>query len=499
MHHRRPRPSPSVKVRGALAGLSTRLSKRTGPMLAVTATVALTAGAALVVPAHLTDSVGMARLALAAVDTTARPTRASQATDAAPGETTARAQWTAGHGAGRHMSRSASATPDGAIPVDTQNGAAPDGAKPAATAGPNRAIDRRGDHRRQQPAQVTPPNPACTLIVPADPTTAGGLTTPYELTATQRRDGACHESNPDQSAFVEAAVLDLDTGALGVYHPLVVDRGTTPAVPPAPVKLPAHAVVGVWFGFNGNTLTLKGDGAAACVNGLGRSVFGQFAYCNAAPFFAGANAAIAAHRLVVPPLGTGTDGLPCPTTRDFAVVDQDQSDNLATSYRVIDGQIAQDIPAASGGTKLTNGSDEGLLAKAISPALGCKPFTAPDLTNGGATNTPALALNELSAAAHQAGAALVPTSDPMVQVDGETSQRKTNLYRAGVDMPALPAGQSPRAYCAALTQIAPARLQRDRELFRLAPSPALGSPNLFRFLQDRFQATLQNLNCSTGR
>jgi hypothetical protein len=87
----------------------------------------------------------------------------------------------------------------------------------------------------------------------------------------------------------------------------------------------------------------------------------------------------------------------------------------------------------------------------------------------------------------------------MVQVDGETSQKKTNLYRAGVDQPSLPAGQSPRAYCAALVQTAPARLQRDRQLFGLAPSPALGSPNLYRFLEDRFQATLQNLNCSTGR
>jgi hypothetical protein len=335
--------------------------------------------------------------------------------------------------------------------------------------------------------------------VPADPTSERGLTTAYQLTATDRGAGACHETDPDQAAFVEAAVLDLDTGALGIYHPLVIDAGTAPAIAPAPVRLPAHAVVGVWFGFNGDTLTLDGAGAAGCVNGLRGSRFGQFAYCNAQQFFAAAHAAIAAHRLVVPPLGTGSDGLPCPTTRDFSVVDQDQSDNLATAYRVIKGRVAQDVPAATVGTKLTNGSDEGLLAKAIDPALGCAPFTPPDLTNGGATNTPALALNELSAAAWQAGpVALVPTSDPMVQVDGATSVEKTNLYRAGVDQPALPAGQSARAYCAELVRAAPARMKGALAQFRGAASPAVGSADLLAFLTDRYRATLQNLNCATG-
>src|SRR5439155_24839120 len=159
-------------------------------------------------------------------------------------------------------------------------------------------------------------NPNCTLVVPANPLSAAGLATPYQLVATNRRDGACHEANADQAAFVEAAVLNPATGALSVYHPLVVDQGRQPAVAPALPALPAGAVVGIWFGSNGETLTLRGAEAAAlpagrCVNGLGRSLFGQFAYCNAPAFFQAANAAIAAKKLAVPPAAQGRDGMPC--------------------------------------------------------------------------------------------------------------------------------------------------------------------------------------------
>ena len=49
---------------------------------------------------------------------------------------------------------------------------------------------------------------------------------------------------------------------------------------------------------------------------------GQFAYCNASAFYAAANVEILLGFLHVPNIGTGTDGLPCPTVRHFAVVDQ---------------------------------------------------------------------------------------------------------------------------------------------------------------------------------
>jgi len=200
-----------------------------------------------------------------------------------------------------------------AVPLVLVGGA---GVVLAATAPPAAAPDAAA-------AAPADPNPNCSLIVPADPLSAKGLATPYQLVATDRRQGACHESNDAQAAFVEAAVLNPATGAVSVYHPLVVDRGTQPAAAPVTPALPAGAVVGIWFGYNGDTLTLRGAPAAArCVNGLGGSLFGQYAYCNAPAFFTAANAAVTAKKLSVPAAQTGKDGLPCPTVRDFGVVDQ---------------------------------------------------------------------------------------------------------------------------------------------------------------------------------
>ena len=75
-------------------------------------------------------------------------------------------------------------------------------------------------------------NPNCTLIVPANPLTAKGLATPYQLTATDPAAGPCDESNDNQTAFVQGAVLNPRTGQVSIYDPLVVDAGTQPAVAP---------------------------------------------------------------------------------------------------------------------------------------------------------------------------------------------------------------------------------------------------------------------------
>src|SRR5207244_7947417 len=97
-------------------------------------------------------------------------------------------------------------------------------------------------------------------------------------------------------------------------------------------------------------------------------------------FFQAANQAIRAGKLVPPPLGQGQDGLPCPTTRDFSIVDQDQSDNVTTTYLVTaSGQIAQDTKAnatALGGQVQKNGSDERLITL-VDKALSCTPWMAP--------------------------------------------------------------------------------------------------------------------------
>ncbi len=156
------------------------------------------------------------------------------------------------------------------------------------------------------------PNPNCTLVVPANPLSATGLATPYQLTATKASTGHCHESNTAQSAFVEATILDPATGALSVYRPLIIDLRTRPAATPIVPKLPNGAVVGLWFGFNGDTLTLRGSGAAQCVNGFHGSLFGQVAYCNGPAFFTAANKAISQGKLTVPQLGTAKDGQTVP-------------------------------------------------------------------------------------------------------------------------------------------------------------------------------------------
>jgi hypothetical protein len=57
-------------------------------------------------------------------------------------------------------------------------------------------------------------NQDCTLIVPNNPLTATGLATPYQLKATNPADGPCHEADKNQSAFVQAAVIDLDNGQI---------------------------------------------------------------------------------------------------------------------------------------------------------------------------------------------------------------------------------------------------------------------------------------------
>jgi hypothetical protein len=356
-------------------------------------------------------------------------------------------------------------------------------------------------------------NMDCTLLVPDQPLSAAGLATPFQLSATNPRVGACHEANLAQAAFVQGAVIDPASGAISIYNPLVTDRGVAPAVAPTPPMVPAGAVVALWFGFNGDVLRLRGArfstlGAANCVNGLPWSPFGQFASCNAQQFFQRANQLIQAGRLAVPALGTGRDGKTCPTVRDFAVVDHDQSDNVTTSYLITpDGRSAPPTAgnqASVGGARtITNASDNRLLAVALDSALGCAPWMAPDLANGGTPAT-ALPLDELQAARFQAApVATVPAGDPMAQVSGRPSLAKQNLYRLGVDQVPVATTRQAQAemqtYCTNLVRLTPARLMLDRALTESEPSPDPAAANsLFTFLAQRYVHTFgaKGLNCS---
>jgi hypothetical protein len=568
-------------------------------------------------------------------------------------------------------------------------------------------------------------NPNCTLIVPANPLTAEGLASPYQLTATDPAAGPCDEANNAQTAFVQGGILNPSTGQISIYDPLVVDAGAQPAVAPVVPQLPAGAVVALWFGYNGTTLTLAGAdqnlttgtnptatatatdataqaapttspsgsasattpagsatptgsassaaaasptdsaspgtsatatptastpavnsapagtqatgapssapastsaatagasvqsvgsaplppssaGSAGWLNAsltsvsepgavgsshhhhpspspsattsasatssaptqaptptssgitaptasasatatatggaptdppvnlgdapaasptqdtilqnancvAGENINGQFSSftqvgaCNATAFFSAANTAIAAHKLRVPAPGTAKDGQTCLTTRSFALIDQDQSDNVTTEYLTTgNGQTAQDTAAnrssLGGSTTLFNGSDNGLLDLFVDPALACSPWEAPNLADGGAL-APGLPLDELQAAAWagrqgSGASALVPLNDPMTLDDnGNFSTDKTNTYRSLVDMPALPVGQSPAAYCSDMENIQGTRLQQDVNLLINGPSPTpAAANNLFTFLAMRLQQSFMNLNCGS--
>jgi hypothetical protein len=328
--------------------------------------------------------------------------------------------------------------------------------------------------------------------------------------------GPCHEANPMQSAFVQAATVNPHTGALDVYDPLVIDQGTQPAIKPVVPAVPAGSVIGIWFGFNGAVLTLQGTQAhtlkqGRCVNGLPGSPFGQFAYCNAVNFFRAANLAIRNGKIVPPLLGKDLKGLTCPTTRDFFIVDQDQSDNVTTEYlATADGRLAQFTTknrlALPHAVIITNASDNRLLI-GVAAAIGCTLWMRPNLADPGNVQA-ALPLNELQAAARQQPpVALVPADDPMVLVmQGNMlvpNLTKVNLYRAGVNQPLAHSLQqaSTRAYCINLMKIAPPRLAIDAPLLGngATPDAAVGN-TLFTFMAQRYVNTFTNpigvgLNC----
>jgi hypothetical protein len=340
----------------------------------------------------------------------------------------------------------------------------------------------------------------CTLIVPDNPLTARGLATPWQL-----GDG-CVEANPNLSAFVEASILS-PSGKFMVYDPLVITQGTTPAATPVVPRIPRGSEVIIEVGFNGNNLVLEGAGAyqGRCIDAFGNSIIAQTSACNAQAFFADANAQIADGRLRLPALGMGNDGKMCESSHSFALIDQDQSDNVASEYLLTgSGQTAQDSAAnqaaLGGATVMANGSDEGLLDRFVDPALGCTPAQAADPTNAKGVSG-SQALNELSAREYQPGTvALLPPNDPQLLVDNQFSIGKTNAYRMLTDQPPIPLGtdkaQMAAMYCQEMTDIAPAKLQLDEQTEASWDTPVPGVGNtLATFMGARLSASFENLGC----
>ena len=368
------------------------------------------------------------------------------------------------------------------------------------------------------PASAAPApaaNADCEIIVPAHPLSAAGLATPYRLTGpggqTPEASGCTEANSANLGAFVQATILNPATGALSVYEPLVITQGTTPAAAPVVPKLPRGAVVTIDFGFNGTNLTQVGATPRAllqghCVNGLPGSIFGQVSFCHGTAFFRAAHRAERLGKLAVPRAGVSpVTGQACPTTRDFRIVDQDQSDNVTTRYLLTaSGQTAQlnhaNTAALPGATAISNGSDNALLDGFVDPALGCKPFTAPDLSQGRAPGT-SQALDELSAARSRAApVALVPENDPMTLVNNAFSAVKTNLYRSSVGQRAISAANnradSPANYCRNMLNIQTPFLSDNQTLLKSAasPVPSVGD-SLLTFMASRLSMSYANLNC----
>jgi hypothetical protein len=342
----------------------------------------------------------------------------------------------------------------------------------------------------------------CTVSVPANPLTAAGLATPWEL-----GDGCTWANGGSEGVFIDATILS-PTGQLSIYNPLVVDQGTKPEVAPVAPTIPQGSQVILSVGYNGNALALVGPGIRQgnCIDALGNSIINQTPQCNAIPFYQMANREIARGILKIPAAGTAKDGQACQTTRDFTLIDQDQSDNAVAHYlfNPQTGQMSQDTPAnqtaLTGDTLEANGSDNGLLDLFVDPALGCTPFTAPNPTNPNGASA-SQALNELAARVNQKGTiALVPVNDPQTLVGGQFNLGKTNLYRAEVDMPQLGnranLNKNAAQYCQDMINIATPRLKldADMEVGTASPVPDLGN-NLATFLAARLAGSFDNLNC----
>jgi hypothetical protein len=366
----------------------------------------------------------------------------------------------------------------------------------------------------------------CDIIVPANPLSAQGLATPYQLTGTDGKTSAesgCQMSNAVKlGAFVQATILDPATGVLSVYDPLVVTRGMRPAVRPTVPTIPANAVVTIDFGFNGRNLFQVGAtpttlADASCVNGQAGSIFGQESFCNGINFFSAVQKDEREGLLKVPSAGisdkiipSGGDvgtGRACPVTRNFEVADQSSANDVTTEYLLnpLTGQTAQDTTSnagnIAGATLLFSRSDNTLLDQFLDPVLGCTPFEAPDLANNDQP-TSSQALDEILAGAYQPKiAALVPESAKVVlNGDAGFDAAKTDMYREELGQAPISnqtdKTSGPEMYCQNLVDIQTPFLAANQALLSTGQSPvtAMGD-NLLIFMANELNMSFTNLGC----
>lgn len=350
---------------------------------------------------------------------------------------------------------------------------------------------------------------ACKLLIPDDPLSYIGLTTPYRLIG-------CNQSDPEQTAFVQAVIYDPVLGEMFSYSPLVINYYQHVLEPPVPFYLPDNSTVGIWFGSNADEIRLinnKGIMNGKCVNGINITVpadtpsgfaqsvstFGQFAYCNAPEFFRNS------YHCMNQTTFFKFDGTMCPTARDFMIIDQDQSDNLHTTYLSLDGgvviQNTQYHREKYAGlfTILRNPSDEALLTNFIDPALGCDFPTIVDITDEGKSRIPSLPTNEMYAQVNtDSRQALIPLGNPFVMIGNRTSLDKVNLYRLGVfqQLAETELDASTTDYCSNYVYNGLVKIKKYKNEFLAFVSPDDGFDNLFFFLAFRFMNSYDILQCN---
>ena len=352
----------------------------------------------------------------------------------------------------------------------------------------------------------------CFLTVPNDPLNTG-LFTPWFVSTNPISQLNCSQLIDGTEVFVEATIFDIDNNKFFVYNPLVIDINTIPAIQPTVVPLPLNNVVVIHVGINGDTITLlptlkyniNSIDTGNCINGLPNgSVFGQFAYCNGLNFFQTVNKNINIGLLTVPQILNSALGDMCPTTRSFPIVDQDQSDNVLTSYIITqDLKVAQDTPNNRIWLKvlkiISNGSDNRLLNVFVNPAIGCQSFTACNLVDNNIKQS-SLALNEIQANLLPITntTALVPSFNPMVLDNNIQSIQKTNLYRDGVNQPRILQlnNNNNINYCNQMGNLTPIFFNNHKNELLNMISPAVDiANNLLNFLAFRFQQSWEILNC----
>ena len=376
----------------------------------------------------------------------------------------------------------------------------------------------------------------CGITIPADPLTAVGLSSPFIIADTIETFSAsqykslnthnyCNTLNYKSTVLIDALILDVDTGNILIYQPLVANDMNQVAFPTRFPILPTNFIIAYWFTSNGmpivflNTNSTNSINDGQCVFGDGVSIFGIFGYCNAINFFTSANSLIAANILKIPQVGNTIYKVPCLTTRHFGFVSEDQGTGVYSSYIVTkDNKVAQNTQYNRHILNVSNIientiSNNRLLNKIIYPVIGCNAFTVVDLTEitpgsyGGfpSVQSSSLALNELFA---MKDFALIPSGSPMVlQLDTMTNTQsyidlqKFINYRGGLNqhfVNGLNYPQDTINYCKNMYSIAGPYLGiHGNELF-IAQSPNKSfANNLLNFMAHRFVNSWSRLNCET--